>query len=337
MKYVFIAHSHTLVLCSLGTINYLNLPHEDCLFLATRNYKMPKGLTDVRVVDANKWHDFFSRTNCTYKERRQQIKQFDEDLGKWTNKDNIKVFIPHLMNIMFYLMATYSKSKEVMYVQEGAFTAKYCFYNHHSLFRKIRGYLSSIIRYRTLRMYPCYGWYTDGSLWFQNKIKVYCLNKDFFQYMPQDKIVLNIIKWPECKEDIKLKNPKAPIFVFDAFVKNGLIDKDIYYDCCKRLINENYGHFNYLKFHPGQSQEERLYIISIFEDMGKQWETFTEDIPFEFFISKLKDLKIVGFGSSLLYFAHYCGHNVIAHSSWLLQSPLFAKYVEQGYPIFDKQ
>lgn len=336
MKHVFFAHSHTLTLCSLGTIEYLNLPHKDCIFLCTRNYDMPDGLTDCSIVYFNDLFNEFNRDlPGSILNNIKDIDRFDKALMSITSNDKYCFYTPHLFGGIYTLIASHKKCRKVSFVQEGAYCVAGKFINYQNVFQKIFRFFLSFKRTGTFRQYACSGWYTDGCLPFQKKIDLYATTENFFQYMPREKCVYHKISWPQYSGDLFIEHPLSPIFIFDGYVKNGVVDRDIYMTACKRLIEENYSEHNYVKFHPAQSLEERKGIIAIFESLHVHWEQFTESKPFEFYIAGCKNLKVVGFASSLMYFAKDAGHSVIARTSWLLNSPLFKKEVENGYPIFD--
>lgn len=336
MKHLFFAHSHTLLLCSLGTINYLKLNHNDCIFLCTRNYIIPEGMSDCVAIDANKIFDDFNRnlTGSLF-DNLKEVKRFDRQLEFWTEGDIFNFYTPHLYGGIYILIASHKKCKKVSFVQEGAYTIPSKFINHQNIYQKMRRWISSLIHYGSFREYVCSGWYTDGCLPFQKKIDLYATSEMFFQYMPKGKCCFHKISWPKCNLNLNIEYLDAPIFVFDGFVKNGVVDKDVYMSACKRIIHENYRERNYLKFHPAQIQEERNMIVSFFVELGVYTEIFSDKIPFEFYITNCSNLTILGFSSSLLIYAKDAGHRVIARSSWLLDSPLYRAEVEKGYPVFD--
>ena len=335
MKHIFFAHSHTLTLCSIGTINYLNLNHKDCIFLCTRNYIIPEGLIDCKVIDASQvYNEYNKELSGTLLQNFKDIRRFDKYLKEWTEGDEYNFYPPHMSGI-FMLIASNKKCKRVSFVQEGAYTIPGMFIKHLSLGQKTRRWLSSLKHYGCFRKYVYGLWYIDGCLPFQNKIDLYATSKSYFQYMPQKKTVNHQISWPKYNKKLHLKYPDAPIFVFDGFVNNGVVDKDTYMSACKRIINENHNELNYIKFHPAQVQEERDRIMSLFFELGVKTEIFPETTPFEFYITNCNNLTIIGFSSSLLIYAKDAGHKVIARSSWLLDSPLYKAIVSKGYPIFD--
>ena len=338
MKHLFFAHSHTLVLCSIGTINYLHLKREDCVFLCTRNYKMPSIFKEFKTFDANEAHEEFDAYRYgTFKENRAALRRLDKYIDLWTDGDDFMFYPPHLWGGIFSFTASHPRCKKISFVQEGAYTYKHLFVNKISIWKKIKGYLKSIKHFGNFRCYPCGAWYVDGCLGFQKKIDVYGTSSSFFQYMPQDRTIFHKIEWPKYDAELSIEHIDGTIFIFDGYVSQGLVDEDVYKKCCEKLIGENAKEYNYVKFHPSQNDAERQWILDIFHDNDLNVEIFSESLPFEYYISSLKNLNIAGFGSSLLYFAIDAGHNVTSRSSWLLESEKFRNEVQNGYPLLDKQ
>lgn len=88
--------------------------------------------------------------------------------------------------------------------------------------------------------------------------------------------------------------------------------------------------FNYIKFHPGQPEEERNIILSFFENEGLAYRIMDNDIPMELIISSKKNLNFAGFSSSVLYYAIDYGHNVVHREDWQMESPLYSKFLENS-------
>lgn len=327
MKHVFIAHSHTLFLSSIGTINYLSLDKEDVIFLCTRNYIIPGDYCNYRNIDATQLFVECQKDHDNWKEFFQK---FDEIVSNWIG-DYFHLYIPHFWSMLFRLLSTNKYCIKASLVQEGAFTIPVYFINKVNIIRRARWKYLTYKRYHSFRIPECIGWYTDGVLKKQKNIDVYCLYKDFFKYMPQSKIIIHIVKWPQYYGKLIISHPQAPFFVFDGFVKNGLVEEPFYRKCCKKLIEAYHSDYNYLKFHPAQSDEEKKYIKNVFSEL-KVNTIEIDNIPFEIILCKFKNLNIVGFTSSLMFLAKNQGHNVKSEAKWLLESPLYKKHVEVGYP-----
>lgn len=335
MKHVFIAHSHSIFLSALGTVDYINIPENDIIFLCTRRYQIPDGMEIGKIVDAN---EPFNRLDAFQGGNISEAKRFVAEFDKWVEDivgEDYDLYLPHFASNFFKLLQTNMHCRKVSLVQEGAYTISGMFLKRISLLKKIFLYLIGIKNFGSTRVYPHGIWYTDGCLLGQKKIDVYATTDRFFQYMPKDKTVLHIIKWPSPKCNLTIEHPESPIFVFDGYVKNGIIESEIYRKCCRQLIERYHSNHNYMKFHPAQSAEEREFLRQQFIDIGVESEVFSESAPFEFYIGKFKGLRVIGFSSSLVMFAHDAGHNVSAHTSWLLVSPIFKDKVENGYPVVD--
>lgn len=327
MKHVFIAHSHTLFLSSMGTIDYLSLNKEDVIFLCTRNYRLPDDYSDYRSIDATQIFEECQKAHDNWKDF---FHEFDELVSNWIG-DYFHLYIPHFWSMLFRLLYTNEYCMKASIIQEGAFTIPVYFINKVNILRRIRWKYLTYKKFHSFRIPECIGWYTDGVLKKQKDIDVYCLYKEFFKYMPQSKTNFHIIEWPKYNGTLSLSYPQAPFFVFDGFVKNGLVEEQLYKSCCKKLIESYHSENNYLKFHPAQSNEEKEYIINIFSAL-KVKAIVIDSVPLELILCKFKNLNIVGFISSLLFFAKMQGHNVTCEAKWLLDSPLYKKHVEAGFP-----
>ena len=93
-----------------------------------------------------------------------------------------------------------------------------------------------------------------------------------------------------------------------------------------------------MKFHPAQTDEERKTILRYFSEMGYMAEIMSDEIPMEFIIIQFRKMKYIGFTSSLLYYAHDYGHEVISYETKLLSSSkLFSEYVrESGFQTYSE-
>ena len=193
---------------------------------------------------------------------------------------------------------------------------------------KIKNYIFSLT-WHTDRLVRPLGWYQPNHLSKQSMIDSYSLSSDFFRYLPSNN---HIIKWPKYK--ITQTFPEnARIFIFDGYVKNGLLELDYYIKVCKQVIKDKAGEINYLKFHPAQNKDEMNMIINIFKQLSLNELVFDSSVPFEVILSSNQKLNIVGFSSSLLKFAYDLGHNVSVNDFLLKQSESYSKHVaSSGIP-----
>lgn len=329
MKHVFIAHSHTLWLTAVGTIEYLRLDLKDVIVLCTRNYSLPDHIIDVKGIQATPLFNECDVCVRSLRHNKQLVKKVDGFVEECIG-ENYCLYIPHFWDLFFRLLYTHKKCVKASLVQEGAYIGEEYFKCKTSIYAKLKNYIYSLVYFGSLRNFHCAGWYEDGVLTKQEHIDVFGLDDNFFKYMPQGITRFNIVKWPKYQGDLSLEHYDAPIFIFDGYVKNGVVEKDVYLDCCKSIIKKYHGDYNYIKYHPAQATDERMMIRNLFTDLGIVVQELGNQ-PFEFYLTKFDKLRIVGFTSSLLFFAQNQGHIVDSGINELHKSQKFSLLYKTGF------
>ena len=328
MKYVFVINSHTTFLTALGTIDYLKLSENEIYFLYIRNYensiiKVPyitENITIFQNVPLNK-----------NRVRDEFISRFDSFINNKISSE-YELFVPHLGNGLFQLLYTHPFCKKVSYIQEGGVPFKAAYKTHLSLFEKLSYGIYNKFILQTKRVWKPFKWYLKGSIKEDVNLDSYAISNTFFRYLPSNN---KIIRWPNIHVSVTIEE-HSTIFIFDGFAHHGFIEKELYMQLCGKLIKENCDKKNYIRFHPAQDSHEREYIKSIFKEMALPFEIMDENIPFELIISSTSNLKVAGFGSSLLFFAKDYGHTVICKDKWLSESKLYRKYKQKyGFEWFE--
>lgn len=318
MKHVFIINSHTTFLTSVGTVEYLKLNDCDVIFVYVRNYKNSVTKILYKVVDATNISNSCSKISTQYKEYIREVDLFVSQ----NICDKYALYVPHLWHYFFQILYTHPLCRRVSYVQEGGPVQTKVYDTKVSLFHVLKSLVRlAILRKRT---FEC-KWYRKGIIYKQLTLDSYALNNEYFRCLPSHN---HIVKWPNIKLNIQIKS-EAPIFIFDGYIKNGIVEPDIYIKLCNDLISEHSQIYNYVKFHPAQTYYERTIIINLFKKRNKQVEVMCDEIPVEYIIIQFKNLTFVGFTSSLLYYAHDFGHKVICHEASLLnESKKFRHYLD---------
>lgn len=323
MKHLFIINSHTTFLTSMGVVEYLKLNENDVYFLYVRNYNNSIISVDYHVVKASFLMQFESQLFQTKIKRFKALKKIDDFILKNIN-DKFHLYCPHLENAVWQAFYTNSFCIDMSYIQEGGIPYSRAYITKMSIKEKLKFTLSNKIYRLTKRVWHG-GWYTEGTMKKQKEIHSYAINYSFFHYLPS---INHIVKWPSVKLNITI--PKfSHVFIFDGFVSNGVIEPEIYDKYCKKIILENIGQKNFVKFHPAQTHDEIKTITQIFEENHCSYEILPNAIPFELFLSAYSDFIIYGFSSSLLYFAVDLGFKVVSKYTWLFESHKFRKYVYQ--------
>ncbi|WP_367181642.1 polysialyltransferase family glycosyltransferase [uncultured Fibrobacter sp.] len=339
MKHVFIINSHTTFLTSMGTVEYLHLKSEDVVFLYMRNYKnsitpVPFRFFDITVL-FNKIQLEWNKTcheqnNLIRDEQKKLINELDLFVIQHI-KNKYHLYIPHLWAIPFQLFYTNSMCKKVSYIQEGAVCQKKVFWVNRPLLERLRLFI--YLRFCKVRFfYGC--WFISGCIYKQFHLDSYATNNHYFAYLPSRN---HIIKWPLIKINEKF-DVKNFFFIFDGFVGNHIAEYDVYMCNCGKIIDEYATSDNYIKFHPEQTLQERNQILTFFEKKNVKFQILNDDIPMEYIILSLDKATFVGFGSSLLHYAKDCGHNVICHDDWMMEtSLLFQKHQREfGLALFQE-
>ena len=334
MKYLFVIHSHTLFLTSLGTVDSLGLNRDDVVFLYTRGYRTSLPTDGCREIIAD---DAFRRyEGIKTPEHRPQIRalcrSFDRMVPQWTGGEAYELFVPHLWNPFFKLLQTNRNCVKVSLVQEGAFTVETYFHNHFSCLYRCRLRLMEFLRWGSLRLYGN-GWYTDGEIRRRQELDAYAVYPEFFQYLKGN---IHLVRWPSVTLSSSVQPTDGPVFIFDGFVTHHYCDESFYLTACRRLVETFAGSRNYLKFHPAQPAAEREAICALFRANGQDFTLLEDTVPFELTLLSCQGMTLVGFGSSLLYFAKAAGHSVHCCDTWLMDDPLFSAYHQAGVPFFNE-
>lgn len=318
MKHVFIINSHTMFLTSMGTVELEKLSNQDVIFIYTRNYCNSVSRIPFKTIQATDIADSCHNMLDNYNGKIRNVDEFIiQEIG-----ESYHLYVPHLWHYFFQILYTNKLCKHLAYVQEGGPVQTKVYENDVPFFERLKSYIRLAILNR--RTFEC-KWYKRGTIYKQHVLDSYAINNVYFCCLPSKN---HIVQWP--KEQLKMTlNPQTPIFIFDGFITNGSVERDVYLRCCKEMISNYATENNYVKFHPAQKKDERDILLSYFAKLGCGVEQMRDDIPTEYVILQFRHLTFIGFMSSLLYYAHDFGHNVICCEDLIIDnSPLYKKHLE---------
>lgn len=327
MKHVFVINSHTTFLTSMGVIPYLDLNDDDVIFIYIRNYKNTITQIPYKSIDATKLALSYKDITSNYDTIIRTTDSFIyQEIGTQYN-----LYVPHFWHYFFQVLYTHPFCRRVSYVQEGGPAYTNLYETQVSLLERLRLFFWLAVRRK--RTFEC-KWYKRGIIYKQLKLDSFAINSTYFKHLPSDN---HIVEWPSQKVDITIDN-SHPIFIFDGYVTNGLVEKDVYLSLCQDIISEQASSNNYVKFHPAQTDEERKTILQFFSDKDCMAEIMSDDIPMEYIIIQFRKMKYIGFTSSLLYYAQDYGHTVVSYEKRLLSSSkTFSEYVrESGFQTYSE-
>ena len=333
MKHFFFIHSHTLFLTSLGVVDYLDLPHKDVIFWYSRNYKsvVPVDIkcVDISVQMENTFYIMlsWSRRNFIFnkKKRDEIVSYFDDLVMDFAGDANFRLYVPHLQHHGFQIMATHPYCEETFFIQEGGRAMYPLQTGKLSWFNKI---YNKFVLKNDKRIWKCSNWFPNRYTPYSKPIKAFAFDSKYFGEAPSQII---LIKWPRIPIDVDIHTDFL-IFLLEGAVELGQVEKKVYIEAVKSLIDEFAESRNYIKFHPAQNTETRQLFLKMFLDKGYIVEELPMDVPFELIVVNFKNLKLYGFGTSLLFYGKTYGHHVVSREKLLLKSKrykIFCKGLEK--------
>lgn len=328
MKHIFFIHSHTVFLTALGVIDYKKIASEDVVFITYRNYKNDLLRTYKSVDISKEEQDTFyivfswSHRNFFYnKEQYQKSIAFFDSFLKDVANEGYNLYVPQLQAIAFQIAATNPLCKECFFIQEGGRTMYPLLTGKISLAWRI---YNAIVLRKEKRLWKCTNWFPNNNTPYNRPITAYAFDKEYFSQGPKEII---LVTWPKIDVDTEL-DVNRPIFLLEGAVEHGQVEKHVYVNAVRKLINSYAEENNYIKFHPKQSEEVRQLYINMFHEKGCNVEELPMDVPFELILAKYRNLKLYGFGTSLLFFGQALGHKVVSNETDLLVSKRYRIYVK---------
>ena len=334
MKHVFLVNSHTTFLSSLGVINLLKIRDKDIVLLFARNYSnsiypLPYTLCDVNELYYSADEVFRTDDNLVI---QRKIAEVDKIIDVYI-KDLFQLYVPNFCNPLVCLLYSSLRCRRISFIQEAAQSVVPIYITNVSLKKGIKRRIKLFLKGVPYRKWITPLYYSNDYIWKQGKMYSYALNNKIFEGLKNNEN--NIISWPLSQYDFHL-NTHATFFVVDGWVQNNMCEADVFLKLMHKLVQENAGKYNYIKFHPNQTEIERENILHFFDELNVVYEIMDQSIPFELVITSYSNLKIVGMGSALCFFAKEMKHNIVCHDDWCYEgSDLFRKHINStGNKLF---
>ena len=328
MKHIFLIHSHTLFLTSLGVIEKEKLPKEDVIFVYSRNYKC--------ILDIDyKSYDFSDEIEKTYyimlswsrkhflvdkKVRRELLNFFDSFLNKQCS-EGFSLYVCHLQAFANQIFATNELCRECFFIQEGGRVMTPDVTNRIKWFCSL---YNKLFLKGDKRLWKMTNWFPNETTPYKKPIVAYAFDNKYFGSAPAE---TRMIKWPKIDIDIKL-DVERPFFLLEGAVELGQVERSLYEAAVKKIVCQYAKEKNYIKFHPQNSDEVKRKYISYFKEIVVDVEELPMNVPFELILLKFKNLYLYGFGTSLLFYGKALGHHVISHEEYLMSSARYRAHVK---------
>ncbi|MDI9873359.1 polysialyltransferase family glycosyltransferase [Flectobacillus rivi] len=325
MRHLFYIHSHTTFLTALGTVSFLNLKNEDVVFVYSRNYKntiipitfAQVDFSDLFASSMKRGEEFF------FWKLNKLVEQVDHKLSTVINNDYV-AYLPHVGVFLLQAIATNEHCKGIKFIEEGIG----CYSSSIGLNKlTFRESLKKLFTYFTsgFRRY----WFTDNMFnvstlkkEYRNHVETFGISAETFSALPHKS---NIITWPSIDVEVHI-DTDFPVFIFDAAIEQKFASKEAYLSNTKLIIEKFAKHKNFVKFHPAQSEDNKRIIKDYFFVNNFVLIELPGNIPFELILLQVNKFNIIGFGSSLLYYAKRLGHSVISCEYLLMKDPKYIRY-----------
>ncbi|WP_462264585.1 polysialyltransferase family glycosyltransferase [Mucilaginibacter sp.] len=319
MKHLFYIHSHTTYLTALGVIELKELQPENIIMVRTRNYSSNLTAHNYKQVDLSAEFTLSQSYKYNIFKLNALLRQIDRLIYTLAGESYI-AYLPHVGVFLMQVIFTHPLCAGLALLEEGsnAYAKKFQIkqFNYKNWVKETYSKALLLNRY----------WFTLYGLLHNIKkeypTEAFGSSAKTFEHLPYKK---TIVKWPAltCSYQVKAG---APVFILEGAIENHYATKEIYLNSVKQVVNENAVDVNYIKFHPAQTADNKETIKSYFNALNKELIVLPDDLPFELIILNSIDLRIIGFSSSLLYYARLYGHQVTSYENLLMNDPYYRAY-----------
>jgi hypothetical protein len=296
-KHIFLIHSNITAVMAFSIINYLKINYEDVVFL----YKRIKGFeVDIKSYNIDELIKIKAEHNKI--ERYRKINQIDKlitDLIGPCSRFNL--YLPNYHEVFTHILASNKRCKTVNFMEEGAVTLQ-----EPSIRYALHVKLSFLQRL---------GWFLrveKGISYFpkDKEADYYALSQDAFTDV-ESRFIIPVYK-PNFINTMSIEAGSV-FFLPDSILENKAVSIDYFVTRIEKFIfwlNNNSLKKVYLKFHPVQAQYVKDLIVNKLNENNIDVVLVKEDQILEYVFANTKQLKIVGFISSLLVYGVMNNHDV---------------------------
>lgn len=323
MKYLFYVQSHIAFYLAQQVIEHLKIEREQVLYITVRNYK--NAFHELHALDLSEHYEQLSAA-LPLKETLSVLDKLDRQINQFTHNQPF-IFITHsLYAPVWQFIATHPQCKNVHLIEDGSssYHKRIDFYEplKHSLKEQIIDNLKKIVS----SGYRSYKKRAPGFPIFSTAPKFpnthyFGIYEDVFPYIPKERKTIfgSLYKDPAFHSPIPLN--QAAYLVFDATLveQRNLITENEYLEAIPLAIAQtplkDYP-YCYYKFHPGQRKSLQEALRKHLSSTYNAHE-LPPDLPFEQIITHAQDIHVIGFYSTLLFYAKRQNHQVTSLLQYL--------------------
>lgn len=336
MKHIFLLHSNTTLISTIGVIENEKLEKDDIILFLTRGYNTT---LNYRSYNLNNHFQRLENINLyNFYKGWKIIDEIDSFLEESINED-YTLYLPHFVHPFFQILITSKYCVRINIIEEGSNCLSVFFYRKSNSikFKLVDIFFNSTKIFgngRYDRIYTSYDF-----LFKNNKYEpiFYSFSPNAFSKIAKyTKKTINC-NFPELYNDDKIIQNNSSILVLEAIFEQGNLSENLFFNSIEAVIALIKDETIYVKFHPAQNKENISKIINLIIN-NKKIIVIPNFIILEFEFMRCKDLSVFGFTSSLLLYARLYGHNVSSYSSLWDKDFRYKKYRKlNDFPLLDAE
>jgi len=331
MKHLFYVHSHITYYISVAIINKLGLKLNEVVFVKSRNYNNTSIDKDSVTFSISRIHheidgigklDFYK----TYK----YINQIDSLIHSNLNNSEFNVYLPMIRHKAMQIIATHKNCKQINIIEEGviAYSKHFTNFKEKKIIVKIgKIFVNDILNLGKSRFFYLKPFDLRR---FKDKERsvFYTISNLGYKGLPYNIEKIELQEDPNITYTVTSKT----VLVLEGAVEQGNLKIENFIDAVKFIIKDNEIEDKQIsiKYHPAQSKENINKIVNTINELGVKPISIPNNIPFEQFAIKNNNLMVLGFTTSLLFYAKELGCSVKSYESLLLKDELFLKYRQEN-------
>lgn len=323
MKHLFLIHSHTSFLSSIGTINCEQINADDVVFFVDKTYNHNE-LKNYEFHNIEFLSSLFSPISVSKILRlKKSINKVDVFIGDRLQGEKYVAYVPQTMHPFYQIMGSNKQCIGYHIIEEGIGN-----YNE-KLYQAPRYKLSVHQRFVKYLIDTVQNRFVINNLFFAP-----CGNKNFiskYYYLFNDNLPFDVnikaITWIKSHAEMPFFES---VFICSPLIEYNLVNSSSFYKTIDKIAKDyNNKSFNELavKFHPNQSSEVKEVVINIFNKENISIKEIGNEISMEQLFASNKVNNVYGIDSSLLFYASLTlNHdNIYAASSYLRKNDALYK------------
>ncbi len=322
IKYIFYVHSHINYYICKSVQAELRLIDENIIYIISRNYTNTF-FDSCNVIDLSEEHDALDDFSVfNFWSKHKYIKKIDLNIQKHVSEHGeFVVFLPHVFHPIMQIIATSKNCIGLHIIEEGL--NAYSDYYQNS---KERSFIRGLVKRVANRIH----FIGRGRVYFVKPFDLrkfektkppifYTIGEKGFRRILYTRKVVNFFREANFSYNVSNKF----VLILEGAVEQGNLGLQTLLEGIKYIANQITAQQIYIKYHPAQSDINIKKINSIFLELGIKVHVIPSDLPFEQIAINSKNVTVLGFASSLLYYSKIFGCKVISYEELLLTDKTF--------------